>query len=85
MNIMGCSSCGSNNSNTSCTPQCKKYISCSPYSPDTSTEIFSCKYHELENNYPINRSKCVNYGTNPRYYSMPHQPCNCCQKCYPCQ
>lgn len=51
------------------------------YSPIT--EFYSCKFTNLENNYPVKKCLCHNYGTNPRYYNPPYVPCDCSKKCYP--
>lgn len=79
---MSCISC--NNLNTTCV-QCKEYLPCSNgYYPNPKIEYFSMLFHNLEYKYPINRSKCNNYGVNPKYYTMLHIPCDCKHKCSPC-
>lgn len=77
---MSCS-CNTGKNNASCTTN-KKYMMCYQYTPSPITEYFSYKFENLEGNYPLNRSKCVDYGTNPRYYNAVHKPCNCQEKCY---
>lgn len=53
---------------------------CGPiYSPIT--DFISSLYGRLENNYPMNRCKCNNFGVSPRYYVAPHFPCDCRCKC----
>lgn len=75
-----CNSPGSNNAN--CAPRNLQYLICSKYTPSPITEYYSQKFENLEGNYPINRTKCVDYGTNPRYYNAVYTPCTCEKKCY---
>lgn len=63
---------------------CNEYCnSCKQISNSTSN-CFSAIYSNLENNYPMNKCLCHDFGTNPRYYNPIHVPCNCKDKCIPC-
>ncbi len=70
-----------------CTCNCNKnYNTCNNccfeiYSPVT--ENYSHKFYTMECVYPLSKCNTYNFGTKPRYYSMPYVLL-ACKTCSPC-